>query len=110
MLWRMRTLGEHRDTGEHAVFGRSHTTVSSTRDGLARIQAEYREMPGLRLTCEQVARLCGVELTACEHMLDALVSTKYLERGLDGRYALPVADTTRRATAPSFKLPRHRAG
>ena len=90
---------EQPPAGERAIFkGHEHASASSsTREGLARIQAEYREMPGLRLTCEQISRLCGVELTACEHMLEALVSTHYLERAQDGRYGLPVAQTSRRS-------------
>ena len=100
--------------GERAIFDkRKHATASfSTREGLARIQAEYREMPGLRLTCEQVSRLCGVDITACEHLLEALVSTRYLERGQDGRYGLPLSQTARRppAAASSRPAPRRRVG
>jgi len=60
----------------------------SIQSSLERIRAEYQEMPGLRLTADQVARLCGVERTACEQLLEALVDTSYLERSIDGRYAL----------------------
>lgn len=113
MLCSMTAWREQPPAGERAIFnGREHATASSsTREGLARIQAEYREMPGLRLTCEQVSRLCGVELTACEHMLEALVSTNYLERAQDGRYALPAGETSRRAMIPkAITRPRQRAG
>jgi DNA-binding IclR family transcriptional regulator len=55
--------------------------------GLERIQAEFQEMPGLCLTCEQVARLCGLDRAACECLLGALVDAGYLQRAADGRYA-----------------------
>ena len=45
---------------------------------LNRIRAEFLEMPGLRLTREQVQRLCGVERAACQMVLDALADVKVL--------------------------------
>jgi hypothetical protein len=39
----------------------------------ARIRAEYREMPGMRLTREQAARLFNLELAHCSRILDRLV-------------------------------------
>jgi hypothetical protein len=53
---------------------------------LARIRAEYLEMPDLRLTLEQVQRLCGVERTLCQAVLDALVDAKFLCVKPDGAY------------------------
>jgi hypothetical protein len=53
---------------------------------LQRIRAEYREMPGLQLTQEQVGRLCGVERALCRIVLDALVVEKFLCVTSDGRY------------------------
>ena len=44
-------------------------------------------MPGLRLTVEQVRRLCGVERGACQIVLDALVDAKFLCLKADGAYA-----------------------
>ena len=44
---------------------------------LERIRAEYLEMPGLCLTSEQVQRLCGVERTICQLVLDSLVDAKF---------------------------------
>ena len=43
-----------------------------------RIRAEYVEMPGMTLRREQVARLCGIERSACQTLLDALVDVKFL--------------------------------
>ena len=39
-----------------------------------RIRAEYYEMPGMRLTAPQAARLFNLELVSCVRVLDALVS------------------------------------
>ena len=40
----------------------------------ARIRGEYQEMPGMRLTLAQAARLFNLELAHCAHVLDALVT------------------------------------
>lgn len=40
----------------------------------ARIRAEYYEMPGLRLTLAQAARLFNLEPVHCERVLHTLVS------------------------------------
>ena len=51
-----------------------------------RLRAEFVEMPGLRLSAEQVERLCGVEHTVCQLILDSLVDSKFLCRKPDGMY------------------------
>ena len=61
-------------------------TSSSKRDAVERIRAAYLEMPGLRLTVEQVRRLCGVERTMCTVVLDSLVEAKFLSVKSDGAY------------------------
>ena len=53
---------------------------------LARIRAEYLEMPGLRLTLEQAQRLSGAERALCQHVLDALVHAQFLRLNVDGTY------------------------
>ena len=40
----------------------------------ARVRGEYREMPGLRLTLSQAARLFNIECTHCEQVLNTLVT------------------------------------
>jgi len=52
-----------------------------------RLRAEFLEMPGLRLTPDQVQRLCGVERTMCQMVLDVLVDEEFLGVTLDGQYA-----------------------
>ena len=54
---------------------------------LKRIRAEFVEMPGLCLTSEQAQRLCGVERTLCQRMLDTLVERKFLCVTPEGTYA-----------------------
>jgi hypothetical protein len=46
----------------------------------ARIQAEYSEMPGLRLTIPQAARLWNVDQQRCEQALDSLAEDGFLFR------------------------------
>ena len=55
----------------------SHSPVLSASDEDAdlhtRVQAEFQEMPGLKLTVPQAARLFNLERARCERVLDALV-------------------------------------
>ena len=53
-----------------------------------RIRAEYLEMPGLRLTFQQMQRLFGIERTVCQSVLDSLVDAWFLCAKLDRHYAL----------------------
>jgi len=69
------------DGVRHREVAMSHHTL------LKRIRAEYLEMPGLRLKLEQAQRLCGVERTACQRVLDMLVDMKFLCVKPDGAYA-----------------------
>jgi hypothetical protein len=56
-------------------------------DVLARIRAEYLEMPGMSLTTMQVQRLCGVDALACITALNALVLDRFLWLKANGTYA-----------------------
>jgi hypothetical protein len=44
-------------------------------------------MPGLRLKADQVQRLCGIERSMCQMVLDTLVDAKFLCVKTDGQYA-----------------------
>jgi hypothetical protein len=55
-------------------------------DVLQRVQGEYREMPGLRLTTAQAQRLWGLDRAACDALLGALVDAKFLFRTRDGAF------------------------
>jgi hypothetical protein len=54
---------------------------------LRRIQGEYNEMPGLRLTIAQAERLWGLDRAECDAGLRALVDAKFLIRNRDGTFA-----------------------
>ena len=43
-----------------------------------RVRAEFREMPGLRLTPAQARRLWGLEVETCHAVIDALVASAFL--------------------------------
>jgi hypothetical protein len=45
---------------------------------LQRIQAEYRESPGLQLTRAQAQRLWSLDPPTCETLLSALVQSRFL--------------------------------
>lgn len=45
-----------------------------------RVRSEFLEMPGLRLTPAQAARLWGLDATVVSHVIDALVADTFLRR------------------------------
>ena len=47
-------------------------------DLCTRVQAEFHEMPGLKLTLPQASRLFSIEPTRCERVLGALVQAGHL--------------------------------
>jgi hypothetical protein len=53
---------------------------------LQRIQGEYVEMPGLRLTAAQAQRLWGLERDVCNALLGALVDAKFLAKTREGAF------------------------
>ena len=53
---------------------------------LQRIQGEFVEMPGLRLTAAQAQRLWGLDRDVCDALLAALVDAKFLGRTRDGAF------------------------
>lgn len=55
-------------------------------DVLRRVQGEYIEMPGLRLTAAQAQRLWGLDRMSCDTLLGALVDAKFLFRTRDGAF------------------------
>jgi hypothetical protein len=60
--------------------------VSPYEQAFNRIRAEYVEMPGMRLTAEQVGRLSGVSVSVCRLVLDDLVRAGFLSLGANGTY------------------------
>ena len=69
--------------------------IRATEDVLRRVQGEFLEMPGLRLTEAQARRLWGLDAASCGLLLGALVDAKFLFRTRDGAFmrleqAMPV--------------------
>ena len=58
----------------------------SNEEMLRRVQGEYLEMPGLRLTEPQARRLWGLDAASCDALLGALVDAKFLFRTRDGAF------------------------
>ena len=55
---------------------------------LNRIRSEFREMPGLRVTLAQAARLWHLDLRTSESFLETLVVDGLLRRNADGAYLM----------------------
>lgn len=53
-----------------------------------RAEAEYLEMPGLKLTPGQAARLWQLDAAASARLLESLVEAGVLYRAKDGAYVL----------------------
>ena len=68
---------------------------------VCRLYSEYIEMPGLRLTCAEAQRLCGLDETTCRLALDALMGAGFLRRTDAGQY---VRLTEGRDTAPPLRM------
>ncbi len=62
------------------------TTADDVNIILQRIKGEYWEMPGLKLTVAQAARLWAVEAPKVEGLLDLLVTDGLLRRTATGAY------------------------
>jgi hypothetical protein len=59
---------------------------STMEEMLCRVQNEFFEMPGLRLTEAQARRLWGVDAATCSALLSALIEAKFLFRTRDGAF------------------------
>lgn len=53
-----------------------------------RAEAEYLEMPGLKLTAAQASRFWHLDAAASATLLDAMVRDGFLHRARDGAYVL----------------------
>jgi hypothetical protein len=68
------------------------TTPALTPQLLTRIRAEYREMPGLRLTLLQARRLWGIDVITCSAALAVLEASGFLTITRDGAFVLADAE------------------
>jgi hypothetical protein len=55
---------------------------------LTRVRGEFLEMPGLRLTSAQAARLWALDRRTSERILDGLTRAGFLLRNREGAYVL----------------------
>ena len=78
-------------------------TTTAARVWIERIDSEYREMPGLRLTLAQAARLWGLPAPQCRALLGALVERGRLVETPDGLYC--VVGDLRRALRETARRP-----
>lgn len=60
--------------------------LRATDDVLRRVQGEFLEMPGLRVTEAQARRLWGLDAASCDALLGALVDANFLFKTRDGAF------------------------
>jgi len=60
--------------------------IRTTDEVLRRVQGEFLEMPGLRLTTPQARKLWGLDAAQCDALLGALVDANFLFRTRDGAF------------------------
>jgi hypothetical protein len=78
------TAGSERQEGRHWP-AEPHNDIGGL---LVRVRAEYTEIPGLRLTQRQAARLFSLPVDVTEIVLTALHRAAVLTRSADGAYLL----------------------
>jgi hypothetical protein len=81
---------------QNVIESKTHTT-GTMEQMLRRIQCEFLEMPGLRLTLAQAERLWNLDALVCESLLSALIDVQFLGRTVDGTF-IRSTDTTSRVT------------
>jgi hypothetical protein len=64
----------------------SSELTRTNEEVLRRVQGEFLEMPGLRLTEPQARRLWNLDNASCAALLGALVEAKFLFRTRDGAF------------------------
>ena len=50
------------------------------------IDAEFDEMPGMRLTVDQAMRMWSLDRKTCSDVLSSLVDARFLQQDPNGRY------------------------
>jgi hypothetical protein len=70
---------------EAAVLSGQDPTNQALR---RRAEAEYLEMPGLKLTAAQASRFWHLDAASSTMLLDAMVDDGFLFRARDGAYVL----------------------
>ena len=65
---------------------RQRTSTNVMSAILVRVQSEYLEMPGLKLTEAQARRLWGLDGNTCRVVLATLLNRVFLRRAQNGAY------------------------
>jgi hypothetical protein len=69
------------------IAGRNQEiTMTVPEDIVERVRSEYLEMPGMRLTPQQLQRLCGIGPSLCYAVLESMVESQFLAVRPDGTY------------------------
>jgi DNA-binding GntR family transcriptional regulator len=71
------------------------------QQAIMRLHAEFTEMPGMRLSLEQVRRLCGIDRSVCQSALADLVKSGVLVVATDGAFL-------RASERSTIRVPRSR--
>lgn len=87
---------ERLDSQEPLVQQSPSTSSAPIDDLLRRIQGEYLEMPGLRLTVAQAQRMWQLSSTECEALLAALVDSGFLIQMPGGAFIRTGSDSAQR--------------
>jgi hypothetical protein len=75
-------------TGGPRVIKKQDRRNEARREHLvARVRGEFTEMPCLRVTGEEAARLFGLRADVCRRILDDLAGASAIRRAPDGRYS-----------------------
>ncbi len=73
---------------------------------VARVRAEFQEMPGLRLTLAQASRLFAIDRATCLAVLERLITERVISKAGDDTYVAVqpgAGDTSRVAGSPTSK-------
>lgn len=62
------------------AFAAISIAMPQLRSAIARMEAEYQEMPGLVLTRREAERLLGLDQATCERAFEVLMRRKFLKR------------------------------
>jgi hypothetical protein len=65
------------------VLSQRFRTMKDVEQIAARVSAEIREMPGLRLTISQAQRLWGLDQDTCAEVVALLIARSILQRHKD---------------------------
>jgi hypothetical protein len=84
----VRTLTPGVPPERHHAGQQERRNLASRAELPRRIEVEYREMPGSRLTLPQAQRLFGLREDICVRVLTSLVDQAVLRRDSSGAYIL----------------------